>query len=66
VNVAHAQVTQPLVAQDLAKQLANPVAHLISVPFQNNWDFGIGEKNVTKYYLNIQPVIPSRSTSAGT
>ena len=26
----------------LAKQLTNPVASLISVPFQSNWDFRIG------------------------
>ena len=27
---------------ELAKKLQNPVANLISVPIQNNWDFGIG------------------------
>jgi len=43
---------------DLAKKLQNPVANLISLPFQNNWDFGIGPKAAMKYTLNIQPVIP--------
>lgn len=42
----------------LAMQLNNPVAALISVPLQSNWDFGIGSKNATQYTLKIQPVIP--------
>ncbi len=43
---------------DLAKKLNNPVAALISVPIQNNWDFGIGQANAMKYTANIQPVVP--------
>src|ERR1017187_9280325 len=43
---------------DLAKKLQNPVANLISVPIQNNWDFGIGPASAMRYTANIQPVIP--------
>jgi hypothetical protein len=43
---------------DLAKKLNNPVAALISVPIQNNWDFGIGPAHAMKYTADIQPVIP--------
>ena len=45
-------------AAELAKKLQNPVASLISVPIQNNWDFGIGRANAMRYTANIQPVIP--------
>ncbi len=43
---------------ELAKKLQNPVASLISVPIQNNWDFGIGPAHAMKYTANIQPVVP--------
>ncbi|HKE55957.1 MAG TPA: hypothetical protein VKB46_04625 [Pyrinomonadaceae bacterium] len=45
-------------AHELAKKLSNPVASLISVPFQSNFDFGMGAGSGWRYTLNIQPVIP--------
>jgi hypothetical protein len=45
---------------DLAKQAQNPVASLISVPLQNNFNFGVGPNDDLQYVLNIQPVIPFR------
>src|SRR4051812_44870154 len=43
---------------DLAKKTLNPVANLISVPFQYNADLDIGPSGATRQILNIQPVIP--------
>ncbi|MDR9403577.1 MAG: hypothetical protein RI580_09065 [Halothece sp. Uz-M2-17] len=45
--------------EDLAKQSQNPIASLISVPLQNNTNFGVGELDRTSNILNIQPVIPT-------
>jgi hypothetical protein len=43
----------------LAQQLQNPVAALISVPFQSNFEFGGGPNgDGFRYILNFQPVIP--------
>ena len=45
--------------EDLALKLQNPVADLISVPFQSNYDGRIGPGGSgNRYTLNIQPVIP--------
>jgi hypothetical protein len=46
-------------ATELAKKTQNPVADLISVPFQNNFNFGAGSRDKMVYNLNIQPVIPT-------
>lgn len=43
---------------ELAKKVQNPVADLISIPLQNNMNFGIGPNNRVQNVLNIQPVIP--------
>jgi len=43
---------------DLAKQAQNPIANLISLPFQNNTNFGLGPDDEVQNVLNIQPVIP--------
>ncbi len=43
---------------ELVKKTLNPIASLTSVPFQNNWDFGIGASDAMEYTMNFQPVIP--------
>jgi hypothetical protein len=43
---------------ELAKKTQNPVADLISVPFQSTFNFNTGTKDATVYALNVQPVIP--------
>ena len=42
--------------EDLRAKTQNPVGSLISVPFENNVDFGA--PNGTAYVLNFQPVVP--------
>jgi len=45
-------------ATALAKKLQNPIADLISVPFQSNTNFNYGPRRGTQEILNIQPVVP--------
>jgi len=45
-------------SEELAKLAQNPIANLISVPFQNNTNFNFGPEGGTQNILNIQPVIP--------
>lgn len=43
---------------DLARAAQNPVADLVSLPFQNNTNFNFGPEEETQNVLNIQPVWP--------
>ena len=44
--------------EDLQKQSQNPIADLVSVPFQSNTNFNAGPFNRTQEVFNIQPVVP--------
>jgi hypothetical protein len=45
--------------EELAKKTQNPIASMISVPMQFNWDFDLGpDNNRSNFLLNVQPVIP--------
>ena len=45
-------------AEELRKASQNPIASLISVPLQDNFNFNISPADRTQNVLNIQPVIP--------
>jgi hypothetical protein len=43
---------------ELARAVRNPVANLISVPFQNNTGYNFEPRDRTQNVHNVQPVIP--------
>jgi len=49
---------QEKTAAELAKAAQNPIANMMSFPFQNNTSFNIGPNDRTQNVLNIQPVLP--------
>lgn len=55
INIVIAQEEE---IKDVAKEAQNPLGNVISLPFQSNTDFGIGEYDKTGTVLNIQPIIP--------
>jgi hypothetical protein len=42
----------------LAKKLSNPISDLVSVPLQFNWEQKVGTSELSRFILNVQPVIP--------
>jgi hypothetical protein len=63
-TLAASTVVLPVLAQaedtaDLAQDLANPLAAIISVPFQLNYDDNLGVDDTgSRTTLNFQPVVP--------
>lgn len=51
--------------EDAAKAAQNPLANVISMPFQNNTSFGIGAYDKTSDVLNIQPILPAKLSESG-
>jgi len=49
--------------EELAKQAANPIANMISVPMQLNLNYGVGEYNRSSQVFNIMPVLPFKMFS---
>src|SRR5215475_15439987 len=45
-------------AADVSRQLANPIANMVSIPFQFNWASPIAPFDSTGFDLNFQPVVP--------
>jgi hypothetical protein len=45
-------------AQQLAQRLSNPLADMVSVPLQFNWEQGVGPEGGTRFVMNFQPVVP--------
>lgn len=50
--------------EELAKAAQNPIAAMISVPFQNNTNFNVGPFNRAQDILNIQ-VVPINLNAIG-
>jgi hypothetical protein len=48
---------------EIAKQAQNPIASVISVPFQNSTTFDVGENSIVQDSLLIEPVVPFKLTS---
>lgn len=61
-GTARAEEDEDSKATELAKQTQNPVADLISVPFQNNFNFNAGTQDDMVWIMNVQPVIPIHLT----
>jgi hypothetical protein len=59
VGAPEAAAPEAAARESLAEEAQNPIANLISLPFQNNTTFGLGpNRDRVLNVLNIQPVVP--------
>lgn len=49
---------QAALQQAIIKTSQNPVGNIAIVPFQNNFNYGVGPFTRFQYNLNVQPVVP--------
>jgi len=57
-SAAAASAVDTAALEKARKAAQNPIASMISVPFQENWNFGIGAADRVQNVFVIQPVIP--------
>ena len=50
---------QAAIRAAIVKLSQNPVGNITAIPFQNNFNYGLGPYNRFQYNLNVQPVIPA-------
>ena len=55
---ADEEIDEDAEATELAKTVQNPLANLITVPLQANFNNGVGPDDRQVFNLNVQPVIP--------
>ncbi|MEW6368399.1 MAG: transporter [Acidobacteriota bacterium] len=53
-----ASQSSPPSAEELAEMLSNPVANLITLPMQVDWDGGVGPDEDVRFTTKFQPVLP--------
>ncbi len=58
IAIPMSSAAEELTEDELAKKTQNPIADLISLPFQNNTSYKSGPRERTQNTLNIQPVVP--------
>ena len=58
IGVAMSLLPITLTAEDLQKAAQNPVASLISLPFENNINFDVGPSDEKAYNTLVKPVYP--------
>ena len=63
-EIEHAAIEAEAGAAALAQEIQNPLASLVSLPLQFNFNEGVGQYDRRMFNLNVQPVIPLATASS--